>query len=261
MGAVGFALGTTSGGTGAAAFVPTDISGCMLWLKADSLTLNDADPISTWTDSSGNSNTATSTLTTRPLYKTAILNSLPVVRCDGSNDFMTVTRNAGLEPNNVTLFAVVKAGSNPAAFSYMLSKKLTSGSSASYSMGVDGSSRGRGLFKVATTGEVVTTFIPTAIIWDNFAHIHCIKADGSLLKHWLNGSAQFTNSAGSATNNTSTAVGNITYDSNDLLIGAYDSGSLFWAGDIGEILIYNTALSDANRWSVQGYLGNKWAVP
>ena len=65
---------------------PSSFSGLQGWWKADSLSLNDNDPVSSWTDSSGNGRTLTGTLTQRPLYKTNLYNGLPAVRWDGSND-------------------------------------------------------------------------------------------------------------------------------------------------------------------------------
>lgn len=89
------------------------ISGLKLWLKADSLSLSDGDAISTWSDSSGNSNNATGVTTTRPVYKTNILNGYPSVRPDGSDDKMTLSdANAIFQGNTWTAFFVVKIGSN-----------------------------------------------------------------------------------------------------------------------------------------------------
>lgn len=52
--------------------------------------LVDGDPVSTWSDASGNSRDGTNTLTARPTYKTAIQGGQPVVRFDGSNDYLSV---------------------------------------------------------------------------------------------------------------------------------------------------------------------------
>lgn len=253
MGTVGFGLGTGSAG-GSSAFAPTDVAGLKFWLKADSLSLNDGDAVASWTDSSGSGNTATQgTAASKPTYKASIINSLPVVRFDGSNDFLTVTRNSGLEPVAVTLFALVRASSSPGAFSYILSKKLTSGSSASYSIGVNGTAASRGLCNVVTSGEKASSSVAQGTVWNGSAHCICIKIDGTNIHQYFDGNEIGISAVG--------AVGNINYDTNDLRLGAYDSGSLFWAGDLGEVLVYNTALSDANRWKVQGYLGGRWAIP
>ena len=69
---------------------PNTIANLVRWFKADAITgLNDGDAVSTWTDSAGLGN-ATGTTTTRPLYKTNILNGLPAVRFDGTDDILKI---------------------------------------------------------------------------------------------------------------------------------------------------------------------------
>ncbi|MCA1590977.1 MAG: hypothetical protein LC734_11470, partial [Acidobacteria bacterium] len=95
--------------TVASGFSPASISGLQLWLKADALAgLADGTAVSSWTDSSGNGRAAAQASgTLQPLYKTAIVNSLPVVRFDGSNDFLRTGNFTVNQP--ITVFAVVKA--------------------------------------------------------------------------------------------------------------------------------------------------------
>lgn len=82
---------TITGSGGWAAVEPDAISGLQMWLDADAITgLSDSDPVSTWSDQSGNSNDATqATGANQPLYKTNIVNGKPVVRFDNTNDGMT----------------------------------------------------------------------------------------------------------------------------------------------------------------------------
>ena len=89
--------------------IPTDIAGLQAWFKADAgtSTTTDGVGISQWDDQSGNANHATqATGANQPLYKVGILNSLPVVRFDGSNDSLSCAASAALKP--VSLFAVVQ---------------------------------------------------------------------------------------------------------------------------------------------------------
>jgi len=71
-------------------FIPTNIDGCVLWLRADGIVgLNDNDPIEIWEDESGGNFHFTQTEEdNQPLYKTNILNSKPIVRADGIDDRM-----------------------------------------------------------------------------------------------------------------------------------------------------------------------------
>lgn len=63
--------------------------GPLQWLKADHLSgLSDGNPITLWDDSSANNHDAIST--DSPIYKTGILNGLPVARFNGTSNFLTL---------------------------------------------------------------------------------------------------------------------------------------------------------------------------
>lgn len=88
-------------------------AGASLVLDARRVTgLSDGDPVSTWSDVSGNSRHGTNSLTARPTYKTKIQGGQPVIRFDGSNDYLNVA--------SPFTFA-------PTAFSLMVYKRLTAG--------------------------------------------------------------------------------------------------------------------------------------
>jgi hypothetical protein len=105
-------------GGGAAAFSPTDIAGLQLWLDASQIVgLNDGDPVATWSDLSGNANNATqATASNKPTYKTNQINSRPVVRFDGVDDFMTYANQLFTFTGDATVFAVLKVASAPALY-------------------------------------------------------------------------------------------------------------------------------------------------
>lgn len=115
----------TGGGGG---FVPTDVGGLVLWLRADTITgLSDGDPVSTWLDESGNGTDATSSSALRPTYQTSEINGLPVVRFDGTDDriswsaisgrsFFVVYRPAGTQPAGSALWG--HAGSTEHMFNF-----------------------------------------------------------------------------------------------------------------------------------------------
>lgn len=85
--------------------------GLALWLKADAITgLADNDPIATWPDSSGNGHDMTQpTGGIQPIFRTNIINGLPVARFDGAGDRMAANYAANLAPDaNQTWFAVFR---------------------------------------------------------------------------------------------------------------------------------------------------------
>lgn len=70
------------------AWFPTDLPNLGLWLAADALTgLADGAPVATWPDASGLGHNATqATAGKRPTFRAAVLNGLPVVRFDVTDD-------------------------------------------------------------------------------------------------------------------------------------------------------------------------------
>lgn len=84
-------------------------AGLKLWLMADAIGgLADGASIQTWNDGSGQGNDLTqATSGKRPLYKTNIVNGLPVVRFDGIDDFLAIAFAASIAPP-FTLVIVAK---------------------------------------------------------------------------------------------------------------------------------------------------------
>lgn len=74
-------------------FTPLRAIGCKLWVEARLITdLNDEDGVETWNDHSGNNNALTqSNSDLKPIFKTNILNGLPVLRFDGIDDYLELT--------------------------------------------------------------------------------------------------------------------------------------------------------------------------
>ena len=246
-----------------ASFSPSDISGLKLWVKADEISgLSDGDPVSTWNDNSGVSNTLTSSSTARPIYKTSILNSLPVVRFDGSNDVMSKSSPSGVTNiSGMTIFLVVKQAS--------LSTNQV------YATVWDYATQGCWAFQ---TGDVnsdeMTLYIAENITSAGSNHASSTDAnltagfylialvyDGSLtnanrVKIYKNGSATTTGPDGG-----STIATTLTSATADLRLGQF-GGSLTrnFNGDMAEVIIYNSALGSTDRGNVESYLRTKWNV-
>jgi hypothetical protein len=95
--------------------VPADIADCVLWLRADSLSLSDTDPVASWGDESGEGNNfVQATGGNKPLYRTGIIGGQPAVVFDGTDDFMTAPHTASLNITSPhTCFFVLKLTSLP----------------------------------------------------------------------------------------------------------------------------------------------------
>ncbi len=223
-------------------FAPTDIAGCILWLKADSLVLNDGDPVSTWTDSSGNGNTFTGVTTTRPLYKTGIINSKPAVLFDGTDDFMTGP--ASLGTSGKTVFLVVQPTLNTA-------------SQKTYATFIHSEAGGGpGIFIVA---KISTNF------WGTFTNadlssanaltsgsnylLENTSASGSVFLY--QGGVQVATTTGTTETNSGTNIG---------LGKDLGNANRQYAGYIAEAIWYNSVLSSGNRILVENYLIARYAL-
>ncbi len=222
-------------------FSPTDIAGCVLWLKANSLVLNDGDPVSTWTDSSGNGNNFTGVTTTRPLYKTGIINTLPAVLFDGTDDFMTGP--ASLGTSNKSVFLVIQPTLNTA-------------SQKSYATFIHGESGGGpGIFMVA---RLSTNFWGTFALADVSSGNALISGSKYLLENTSQTNPLFLYQRGvqvATDTNTETGSGSAVGLGKDL-----GNAGREYAGYIAEAIWYNTVLSSGNRVLVENYLIGRYAL-
>lgn len=231
---------------GVSAFSPANITGLVLWLKADALALTDGSAVATWTDSSGAGNTASQgTGPNQPIYKTNIANGMPVVRFDGSNDNLTIVDNGTLDlTGDQSIFVVVKyAGTIGALIAHYETGSPFNG--WGFDIGVNGinklgywsSTKGS---RLIDAGTISTTAFHVALVTRT------------------SGTAQFytDGTAGSNTTGTGNVAQNVT-----AIIGILPGGSASpLNGDIAEIIIYNVALSTANRNAVTAYLGTKYGI-
>lgn len=238
----GYGPGPGTSHTVAAGFNCTDVAGCWFWGKANSLALSNSDPVGTWADQSGNSNDLTqSTSGSKPLYKTNVLNSLPVVRFDGIDDNMTSPLSNGspcqLNGANVncTMFIVVKAtGSTPEDLidAGTLNQSVLQHSGASSVLAYAGGV----LSASATPGDFTVYYV----VWG-------AGDPGSVLG--VNG-VETTGNAGGAN----------LYNTGGVTVGSGGGGSFPAACDIAEVIIYNTALGTTDRGTVYTYLKTKYGL-
>lgn len=223
------------------------------WYDASRLLLSDADAIATWPDLSGNGrDLAQGTAGSRPTFKTGIQNGLAVARFDGGDFINRATVNLSAY-TAITILATCKATSFVA-------------SHAVFSFGTIGTTAGsielRGLLTTGTlqvigfgTGTSIWTAPALGSAWHCVAgRIDFSAASGSEQLAWVDGDS--TGSSGGDFNNTGAFSTNAV-----MTIGDRQSSSHQWLGDIGEVLVYGSALSNTNRLAVEAYLKAKWGTP
>lgn len=208
---------------------PTDVAGCKIWVKADQITASDNDPIATWSDQSGNSNDFTQAVAgLKPLYKENILNSLPAVRFDGSDDGML-----GLYTvlNPYTIFLVentLSSASDLRTIQSNVTNSLISG--------------GRDSNNTCFAGTNISNF--KASVGGNILVLRG-KAAGAL--YFVNGTDR-TNTTGNTAN-----WGLLTLGATGLVAEPA-------ATDICELIVYDSDIGDTNYNDVGFYLQEKYAV-
>ena len=255
------------------AFSPSFISGLQAWYDAsDASTLYDATSggslvaadggVARWEDKSGNSRHATqATSASRPLRKASVQGGKDVLRFDGSNDFLTSSDflDLSLSGDAITAFAVVKRQTT-GAYHAILSKFDSTGSASTE----DGWT-----FRFTDTNKIGATFVKDASLTTKVSD-STVSASSFTLFGFKAVAGSLTTSivlyrqgailASSVTSSSVQTMDNTTYP---VQIGIeLFRGSLYYAysGDIAEIIIYNSALSDADRSSVESYLTTKWGI-
>lgn len=254
---------------------PTRISGLKWWLDAgDPNTLHqsaggadavaDGDPVGEWLDKSGNGyHPVQASGTNKPALKLNIKNGLSVVRFDGVNDGMPVASSTAsfkfLHSQDSTVFVVFKfnaLGAAPVIFD------TCDGNGANIGSLLLATSSGTIGMRAARTGGTYcfNNASSTSYIAASSWYVTCFKNNPSNATVGLR-SYGYKNAGSAFNNNTESgalSTSNATYD---MMLGrAASTSSNFASIDIAEIIMYDSALSDANRAEVDAYLNGKWGI-
>jgi hypothetical protein len=222
-------------------FDPTMLAGLKGWWKADSLALSDGAAVSSWSDSSGFGNTMTIAYGA-PIIKTNIIAGKQVVRFSGANQAM---QHAGqIITGPYTVFAVSAAANNTQTGAI-----FNSGTSGPQTNLIDavGDAVWRTRSNVGAVADAIEVGGMAVGVWNSFTG----DWDGSNIHLYRNGLLKAT-----------TAIASEGYGHGSDFIGfdGTQAGS-FFAGDVAEVLIYNTALSTTDRQKVEAYLKAKYGLP
>mgnify|MGYP000051886226 CR=1 FL=1 len=231
-------------------FSPPSISGLSLWLDgADSsqFTFSSGSNIATWKDKSGLNNTATATGS--PVLQTYTINGRQSVFLSNAPYF---TGSISITGATVTTFAVATTTATlPLTGSDQRLVSLVSGAGVDY-----GTQNGTiALFNQGNSSWIGTWRVSGPIansgITQNVPFLACSKYDGTNGFLWKDGSpGSIASSASSGNFNvTKYGIGNLANPTSE-----------FWRGYIGEVIIYNTSLSDTDRQNVETYLAQKWGL-
>lgn len=257
-------------------FAPDTLTGLQAWYDAsDASTLYDATSggslvaadggVARWEDKSGNDRHATQgTAVARPLRKASVQNGLDVMRFDGGDDFLSVPSSTAtfkfLHNADSTSFVVAFAENQ---IGTLVSTGVSS-STVGTNLDIDipntkvrvlvqnGSAGNRVIAHLGNSGDYSGGSAEVfSFVLRNAAAVAAERADVYV--------------RGSEVSDTNTET-NAKSDANswsDLRVGAHKtntSASGFLDGDIAEIIIYDSALSDTDREAVESYLLAKWGI-
>ncbi len=208
----------------------------VIWFKADAMTYADGTAMTEWTDFSGSGNSGLQSSTLRPTFKTAIQNSKPIARFDGTNDVMPFNNFAWpAQPDTVIIVAKQTSKTTAARF-------FDNGSGA--------------------TGRQLVGFQITTGFLDIFAGT--LKSDAidhsgafHIITVIFNGATSFAYVDGTVTINSQNAGTQGSAVTNRL---GTDNAGVFCNCDIAEVKVFASALSTADRQTEEVGLAIKWGI-
>jgi hypothetical protein len=224
-------------------------NGLQLWLRADAgITTNATGGVIQWNDQSTNANhAAQGTDAQAPALVNGALNSRPVLRFDGMDDFLDVADSDSLSgAGDMASFFVVKFD-DFATFRAVWSKTTTNLPAPTDLYALPGSGVLRVLRGDGTANNLGAVDSAQALR-DNTYLVLGFDVTGETLNHYLNNQP---NGSGTVTTNTADA-------NTSLKIGTRNDFVTRLKGDLAELLIYNRALSLTERSNVFNYLQTKY---
>jgi FtsP/CotA-like multicopper oxidase with cupredoxin domain len=234
------------------AFLPTSISGLAAWYDASDPTTiaQTSGAVSSWLDKSGNGNTVTQTATAAMPTTGDVIDGLSVLGFAGAQ-YLT-SNNAAFSSalfNHSTVFAVTNQF-NATQSSSVLSAGYLGTTSPLYDLRLSDGGVSHFDFNNSKGGRLTATGVPTGpALW---------TATGSV-------SVQQTLHKDGVTIATSPAPTATVSGAFPLLVGANlssasPSPAYGYVGDIGEVIVYNSYLTNAQADEVEGYLACKWGL-
>ena len=252
----GFASGPPSGGFITGITGPGgvgDATNNQLWLRADDLSLSDGAAVSTWSDVSGNSLTASSSGVSaeEPTFNTNVINGFPSISFDGG-DFLNLGNVAGLSltpgTDSWTFFIVYNvAGATPQGTFFSKATQAT----RQYQYTIDDNA-GTSRFTTfiggnATVGSVVAT---------NAWFVSSSTNNTTQKDSWTNEGSNFA----------AAGIGTATEATTDVLIGARRGAGpatgtgFLLTGSITEIAMFDVEVNAAQRIITTNYLAAKYDI-
>ena len=246
--------GPTTASKNSSGFDPRSIGSCQLWLDASDLSaVTGSSPVTAWRDKSLNVSSTTSVFGT-PTLTTNAINGLRAILLNGSSSLTGSTTGSG----TTLTVCIVATQSNTCAVNaglVCLGRAGFADNTDAGSLAITNSTPlGSGLIVSTRTsvGSQIVNTGGTGLINGSSASpfVYILINDGTFVNTYLNGLIQTTANISRA--------GTFAYTNYVIGARAGSTTNVFYTGYIGEVLIFNSALTNTELNQVQGYLGWKW---
>lgn len=211
-----------------------------LWLRADTALVQSGGVVSQWNDISGNGLALSqATVPDRPTLVTGVMNGKPVIRFDGTSDYLSTSYNAQL---------------NAVSHSVLIVARVTGGAGTSrYVLGSTDSAAGLGY------GLRVNPSNNWEYRTGSFGGFDAYNAGASV----LNQGEIFTGYALNFFRNGNFIASGSNFGQNSskpFYLGRKDQLPDYFTGDIAEVIVYNFELSSSQRVLVENYLSSRYNI-
>lgn len=259
---------------------PGGTTGCILWLRTDKAHSSAPDVVNltginvnTWYDQSGLGNHASASGSARPDWITGVVNCppaglMPGVLFDGVNDFLLV------DPLKVTEFGEGTLDGRPSAMMFVVFRgadqtagllsirHMEDGSTMTDGMNIQiqpSTVRDEVTIDADCGGESITPITIPLITGLNYndssPHLAVNMFDADVATSDFRLRVDCTTEVPL----TLPDATRLYLGSNEINIGRFGPGGLYFSGYLFEVLIYSNA-SDSTRATVESYLCNKWCI-
>ncbi len=270
--AIGGALGrSVKRAAAASAFVPTDISGCRLWLDfsdADYLFTDagttkvstDGNAIYQVNDKSGNNyNVIQATEARRPLYKTGAngINSKSIALFDGDDDYLRLAVENWLSGDSQgSVFVVYQLTEDKTGVLLMSSDEK---STTRYLLFFGNHTAVNGIYILQNDAGTNDGNYGNTNPASGTVYLACFRSSGTAYSLRVNAADETVTTIVGANSGDWFAD---TSARDNLIIGANVRTTVvdFYKGKIAEIIVYNSNLTGTDLSNVETYLNNKWAI-
>ncbi|MDD4748227.1 MAG: PKD domain-containing protein, partial [Salinivirgaceae bacterium] len=232
-------------------FAPNQIEGLQLWLDAAHVTLEE-EKITQWNDLSPNQHAIIqNNPNNRPVIAENTINGKPIVRFNGTSTYLDGGDILNLGTNSNSIFIVAKP--NASSTGYIISKSIAISQESKWGI------RTNQLFYQDNIIRSIDFSVPS----DTFL-LYSVTNDRVSADNILHINGSFKNSVSiNATHSFQTPYNFIigAYNNTTGGVPPYPNNAYFLDGDIAEIIMYNTLLSEEERKQVENYLMNKYSEP